>query len=409
MSGRRVVALVAVAAALLAGCTGGPILANPPVVRPAGPAPSVPPIPASDPIPVVLPRDDAAHDRLTEWWYYTGHLLAADGRRFGFQLTFFRTALVPAPVPRASAWATGEIYLAHFAVTDVAGQRFHHAERVSRAALGLAGARARPFRVWLEDWTAEATGPQTFPTRLRAAAGSVAIDLGLEAAKPVVLHGDRGLSRKSVRPGHASYYYSLTRLEAHGAVTLGDEPVAVRGRAWMDREWSTGALDADLAGWDWFGLQLDDGRDLMVYRLRRRDGSADPASAGTLVAADGGGRPLALADVELTVLDTWRSPRDGRRYPARWRLRIPDEDLTLDVRPRVADQELDVTVRYWEGAVAVQGTRAGRPVAGEGYVELVGYGDGPAARPGGSAPDGSRSVAPLRRRRSSARHRASSS
>jgi predicted secreted hydrolase len=203
----------------------------------------------------------------------------------------------------------------------------------------------------------------------------VAIDLVLDSAKPVVLQGERGLSRKGPEPGNASYYYSLTRMPARGTVRLGADTLPVDGLAWMDREWSTSALGKGLAGWDWFALQLDDGRDLMFYRLRRKDGSADPFSAGTLVDSQGGARSLGAADVRVEVLSTWRSPRSGVTYPARWRLTVAALDVAVELTPRLADQEILVGPRYWEGAVEVRGVGRARPLAGHGYVELVGYGD----------------------------------
>ena len=323
-----------------------------------------------------FPRDHGPHPEFRiEWWYYTGNLRARDGRHVGFQLTFFRIALGREPVARASDWGATQVYLAHFAVTDTRGGRFLACARSSRGALGLAGAQAEPFRVWLEDWVAEGEGRAALPMRLRAAEGEAAIDLTLESAKPVVLQGERGLSRKGPEPGNASYYYSLTRMPVRGTVRLGPETLAVEGLAWMDREWSTTALGEDLAGWDWFALQLDDGRELMFYQLRRKDGQADPFSAGALVDARGGTRPLGRDDVRIEVLATRRSPRSGVTYPARWRLTQVAQGLVLDVAPRLADQELIVGPRYWEGAVTVQGTEGDRAVAGHGYVELVGYGE----------------------------------
>ena len=326
-----------------------------------------------------FPADLGPHpDFRTEWWYYTGNLESAAGRHFGFQLTFFRTALAPPadgdPAP-GSAWSTRQLYLAHFAVTDTVGRRFHAWSRLERAALDLAGARAHPFRVWLDDWSAESAAPDGLPVRLRAAEGRIAIDLTLASDRPVVLQGDRGLSRKGPEAGNASYYYSRTRMTARGTVRAGADAVPVAGLAWMDREWSTSALGPGLVGWDWIALQLDDGRDLMVYRLRRRDGSTDPHSAGVLVS--GAGATLALAPAELTLdaLDHWTSPRSRVRYPSRWRLAVPGAGLDLAITPRLADQELIVGTRYWEGAVRVEGTAAGRPIGGRGYVELVGYGE----------------------------------
>jgi predicted secreted hydrolase len=318
-----------------------------------------------------FPADHGPHPEFrTEWWYYTGNLATAEGRRFGYQLTFFRSGLAPAMPPRASAWATRQAWLAHFTVSDVDGKRFHSFERWSRDAVGLAGAQGAPFRVWVKDWTA--AGAPVFPMRLTAAAGDVAIDLLLRPGKPPVLQGERGLSRKSAEPGNASYYYSLTRMPTTGTVRAGGERFAVTGASWMDREWSTSSLSKDQVGWDWFSLQLADGSDLMLYRLRRKDGTADPASSGTMIQPDGNSRPLSLAEFQIEGSGEWRSSRSGARYPARWHLRVPSEDLDLDVRPLLADQELDVSFRYWEGAVEVTGTHRG-PVRGSGYVELTGY------------------------------------
>jgi predicted secreted hydrolase len=324
-----------------------------------------------------FPADHGPHpDFRTEWWYYTGNLATAEGRRFGFQLTFFRSALAPEMPPRPSAWASRQAWLAHFALSDVAGGAFHSFERWSRGALGLAGARAAPFRVWVKDWSAEAAGTAEMETpqmHLAASEGGLGIDLTLRPGKPPVLQGDRGLSRKGAEPGNASYYYSLTRMPTAGTVRLGNQQLPVTGASWMDREWSTSSLGSGEVGWDWFALQLSDGSDLMLYHLRRQDGTADPASSGTVIGPHGETRALGLAGFQLAAEGEWRSPRSGARYPAQWRIRIPSEGLDLAVRPRLADQELDVSFRYWEGAVAVTGTRHGGQVQGAGYVELTGY------------------------------------
>ncbi len=326
----------------------------------------------------LFPEDHGPHPGYkTEWWYYTGNLGTEDGRRFGYQLTFFRIALTPpdaVPVARASAWAANQLYMGHFALTDVGGGAFYAFERFSRGAAGLAGAQAAPYRVWLEDWSAE--GPSgAFPMRLRARQDALAIDLTLRAEKPAVLQGDRGLDRKGPEPGNASYYYSFTRLPTTGTVTVGGQAYAVRGLSWKDHEWSTSALGDDLVGWDWFALQLSNGQDVMYYQLRRRDGTPSAFTTGALVQPDGTARPLALAEVTLDVLETWSSPRGGA-YPARWRLRIPAADLDLTLTPYLADQELDVSVRYWEGAVRLEGTAGGTTVSGSGYVEMTGYAEG---------------------------------
>ena len=328
---------------------------------------------------LVFPVDHGPHPEFrAEWWYYTGNLRTADGRHFGFQLTFFRRALVAEAVPRASAWGAHQLYLAHFALTDTNAGRFRAWSRASREALGLAGAAASPFRVWLDDWEAASTGPRGLPMRLRAAEDDVALELSLDGGKPVVLQGDRGVSRKGPEPGNASVYYSLTRMPARGTIRIAGERFEVTGLAWMDREWGTTTLSPGVAGWDWFALQLDDGRDIMLYRLRRTDGTASEWSAGAVVAPDGTARRVGADGVGVEALGAWTSARSGVRYPAGWRvtMREPGEravGLALELHPRLPDQELDVDPRYWEGAVTVRGSEGGRVIGGEGYVELVGY------------------------------------
>jgi predicted secreted hydrolase len=337
-----------------------------------------------------FPRDHGPHPAFRhEWWYVTGHLDAVTGERFGFELTFFRFALAPPPAsggaPREaerarSAWRTRQIYMAHFAVTDLDRRQFHASERYARDALKLAGAQAEPFRVWLDDWSLGTPPGETGPGgssywRLRAADPHYALDLQLRAVTPPVLNGAAGLSRKSDAPGAASYYYSIPRLAAMGRIVRDGSPLDVQGLAWLDREWGSGSLGADQQGWDWFALQFDDGGTLMFYALRKRDGERDPHSAGTWFAPDGTTRPLASTDVQIQVKDYWNSPRGGR-YPARWQLRVPSLRLDVDIRPRLADQELDTSPRYWEGAATISGTRADSRTEGRAYVELVGYAHG---------------------------------
>lgn len=326
-----------------------------------------------------FPRDHGAHPEYrTEWWYFTGIVAAADGRRFGYQLTFFRQGVAPVAADPASPWSVRDVYLAHFTLTDVAGRRFVVGERVSRAGPGLAGAGVGDLRAWVLDWSAAAEGGSF---ALRAHEGDVAIDLALRPRRPPVLHGAGGLSRKGPLPGQASWYASVTDLETTGTVrpAAGAE-VAVRGATWFDHEFGSGQLAADLAGWDWFGLRLSDGRALMLYRLRRPDGSAAPASAGTLVGVDGAARHLGRDDVAIEPLAAWESPHSGARYPSRWRVRVPSAGLALELAPLLADQELrtprSTGVTYWEGAVSGSGTAAGAPVTAEGYVELTGYAGG---------------------------------
>lgn len=326
------------------------------------------------PRPFEFPADHGPHPAFrNEWWYVTGNLADATGRPFGYQLTLFRIALSPELPATDSAWRSNQVYMGHFALTDVVGARHYGFERFSRSALGLAGAQATPFRVWLEDWELASAEPALFPLRLRAQQGDLALDVTLNNLKPLVAQGDRGLSQKSAEPGNASYYYSYTRLPTQGTVRIAGQTFAVNGASWLDREWSTSALGPDQSGWDWFALQLDDGREVMLYRLRRRDGGVDPFSSGTLVEANGQVQRLRWNEMVLQPLGEWRSPSSGDRYPARWRLRIPAAQLDLTVTPKVADQELRLSVRYWEGAVQVAGRAGQREIGGQGYLEMTRY------------------------------------
>ncbi len=329
---------------------------------------------------MAFPADHGPHDDFqTEWWYYTGNLTAATGEHFGYQLTFFRRALTPPDqrTARDSAWAADQVYMAHLALTDVSGGKHYAFEKLARGAAGLAGAQTEPFRVWLEDWSV--AGPSAGQARLRASVNDAAsnldlsLDLNLADLKGPILQGDQGYSRKGPEPGNASYYVSLPRMATAGAVSVNGKPFAVDGLSWMDHEWSTSALGAEQAGWDWFSIQIDDDTELMFFQLRRADGSVDGFSSGTLIAADGSTRTLGPGDFSIEVTDRWRSPRTGAEYPAGWTLSVPSADLRLSLTPWLADQEMDVSYAYWEGAAKVAGTRNGQPVAGNGYVELTGY------------------------------------
>jgi predicted secreted hydrolase len=329
---------------------------------------------ASGPQPLSFPADFGPHpDYQTEWWYYTGNLEAEGGRHFGYQLTFFRRALEPTGdrTPRASTWATEDVYMAHFAVTDVSASGHHAFERFARGAAGLAGAQSYPYRVWLEDWLVEEVGSDR--VRLRATQGDLMIDLLLIDRKGPILQGDRGYSQKGPEVGNASYYYSQTRLETAGMLRLGEAEYSVHGTSWKDHEYSTSALASDQIGWDWFAVQLDNDTELMFFQIRKEDGTIDPFSSGTFIDIGGGTTPLKRDDVSIDVQEVWRSSRSKAIYPARWVVNVPALDLTLDIIPHVAEQELNVSFSYWEGAVRLTGQWGGRPVDGHGYVELTGY------------------------------------
>jgi predicted secreted hydrolase len=331
---------------------------------------------AEGPRPFDFPADYGPHpDFQTEWWYYTGNLESEDGRHFGYQLTFFRRALKPPTEQpeRESNWATEQVYMAHFALTDVDGRQHRAFERFSRGAAGLAGAESPLYRVWLEDWQVEQVDDDPTVARLRAAQGAVAIDLRLVDRKGPTLQGEHGYSRKGPDCGNASYYYSQTRLETVGTMEVGEDAYQVEGWSWMDHEFSTSALAPDQVGWDWFALQLDDGSELMVFQIRTSDGNVGAFSSGTLIGPDGSRQHLSLGDFEIEARSTWRSPHTGASYPSRWTVQVPGASLALDIEPYLADQELDVSYAYWEGAVWVEGERAGVPITGQGYVELTGY------------------------------------
>jgi predicted secreted hydrolase len=272
------------------------------------------------------------------------------------------------------------VYFAHFAITDVAAGRHVATERFARGAGGLAGATGEPYAVWLENWSARSLNADGSQVRIVAddAESGLSLDVDLAATKPLVAHGDRGLSPKGDEPGNASYYVGYTRLAARGRLgTAGGSPpsraVEVSGQAWFDHEWSTSALGRGAVGWDWFSLQLDDGRELMLFQIRREDGSVAPVSGGTLVERDGRYRRLLWDDASIEVLDHWTSPASGGRYPSSWRVRVPSVGLDVRVEPWLADQEMRTSFVYWEGAVRVASVSRGQPASGRGYVELTGY------------------------------------
>jgi predicted secreted hydrolase len=325
-----------------------------------------------------FPQDHGPHGNFrNEWWYLTGNLDSADNRRFGFELTLFRFSVAPGKVSDASAWRSNQVFVGHLTITDVSNAKFHVAQRYSRGALDLAGAQAKPLRVWLDDWElSEIPGSvQEADTqwRVKAHDDDIALDLTLSLFKPPVLNGENGLSQKSASAGNASYYYSVPRIRTNGRLRAGAESYDVSGLSWLDREWGSSGLSKTQRGWDWFALQLSDGSDLMFYNLRRADGMQDEHSAGTYVSPDGKVIPLTRDDVTIDVLDYWVNP-NGARYPMGWRLALDSLDLDIVVTPVMREQELPGLVRYWEGAVDAEGDIGGnKRISGRGYVELTGY------------------------------------
>jgi len=316
-----------------------------------------------------FPSDHGPHETFkTEWWYFTGNLDTKEGRHFGYELTFFRTALSSKPQERKSKWASKNIYMAHFAISDVKNRDFYAFDRFSRDGLSLAGEQT--FKIWLEDWVVLRENKLM---TLSASEKNVSINLTMSENKPVTLQGNNGLSMKGPSRGNASYYYSCTRLNTEGIIKIDNNNFHVHGLSWMDREWSTSTLEENQIGWDWFAIQLSDGREVMYYQIRKKDGSAESLSNGTLINIDGSGKFLSLNDVKLQVIDYWKSSDGKAIYPSEWYLNIPKEKLELHIIPYMPDQELNLTVRYWEGAVKVTGTWQEKNISGNGYVELTGY------------------------------------
>lgn len=315
-----------------------------------------------------FPQDHGMHPAYrNEWWYFTGHLESDDGRKFGFQLTLFRFELASNVPASASAWRTPRVLMGHFALSDLTTRQFHAYERLTRAHPALAGIEAQPLSIWLDDWSISRDAEDE-RWELRAAQSGVGIRLSLQPNSSTVLQGKAGLSRKSSDGPQSSYYYSIPRLRAVGTVLIEGLSVPVRGSAWLDREWGSDTAPPKQAGWDWFGLQLDDGSCLMFYRLRRQDGTIEPRSHGSLLHTNGTVSALPLGAVQLHDIQWWRSPASGRRYPSGWRLTVADHEIDLFVRPRLQQQEWRGRFPYWEGAVSISGTHTGL-----GYVELTGY------------------------------------
>lgn len=339
--------------------------------------------PAFGPCELRFPLDHASHpDHRVEWWYYTGNLRSDDGARYGFQLTFFRVRAVPVQdgklsPARPSAWRTEQVFIVHAAISDISSNEFLHSEKMSRAALQLAGAREREgrFEVFVDG--SEATiAPGLHHLSAKAADFSFALDL-VPRKNPVV-HGEPGLSSKGDGPGEASCYYSISRLEAAGSVTVGGRERPVQGTAWMDHQFMSAPSGPRFAGWDWFGLQLSDGSELMIYLMREKSGEYSPVSSGTFVDREGKPTRLSSEDFRVQVLDTWKSPHTGALYPALWLLEVNALDLRIKIFPNMGDQEMQTSgstgVTYWEGSVRAEGPGAqGRAVTGEGYIELTGY------------------------------------
>jgi predicted secreted hydrolase len=322
-----------------------------------------------------FPRDHFNHsDFQTEWWYYTGNLKSADGRKFGFELTFFREAVIRDRA-KSSTWDIKDLYLAHLALSDLDGRNFYHTERTNRSGPGIAGVSETRARIWNGNWQIQWEGSDQ---KLQAIDERFELHLTLHSQKPPVIHGENGVSQKAAGPGHASHYISFTRLATSGAIALGGRNFEVSGTSWMDHEFFTHQLDSNQTGWDWLGLQLADNTELMLFHIRRKDGSIDPFSSGTYVDAQGKTAPLRFADFSLEPLgEKWTSPATHAVYPIHWKLSIPRLRMELEVKTPLDSQELTGNTKlapnYWEGAIVMTGERNAQPLSGVGYLEMTGY------------------------------------
>jgi predicted secreted hydrolase len=317
-----------------------------------------------------FPQDHFAHPEFrTEWWYYTGNLRDVQGKRFGFELVFFRQAQRRGATQNQSAWRVDDLYLAHLALTDVDGKRFYDRQRLNRAGPGIAGADFARRRIWNGNWSSQWDGEKQ---TLEAVAEEFRFRLRLNPLKPPVIHGTHGVSQKAPGEGQASYYVSFPRLEVTGEVWLDRSRHEVRGTAWMDHEWFTHELAQNQVGWDWFSVQMDNGAELMLFELRRKDGSIDPFSSGTYIDREGRAHHLTRAEFSLTPGAQWKSPTTGTAYPVHWQIRVPSFGVMLEASAQLNEQELisrdNVAPTYWEGAVTYSGSSTG-----VGYLEMTGY------------------------------------
>jgi predicted secreted hydrolase len=322
-----------------------------------------------------FPRDHFNHPGFqTEWWYYTGNLKSVDGRRFGFELTFFRQAVSRDPA-KVGAWDMKDLYLAHLALSDLDGGKFYHAERTNRSGPGIAAVNESLGSIWNGNWQIQWHGSGQ---ELKAVDGRFQLHLTLHSEKPPVIHGENGISQKAEGPGRASHYVSLTRLATSGVIDLGNKEFEVSGTSWMDHEFFTHQLESNQTGWDWLSLQLEDHTEVMLFHIRRKDGSIDPYSAGTYVDAHGKTIHLRATDFTLQPAgEVWTSPASGSNYPIHWKVAIPILRIELEAKTPLESQELtgktELAPNYWEGAMVLSGRRDRQSLGGVGYLEMTGY------------------------------------
>lgn len=322
-----------------------------------------------------FPRDHASHEAFkTEWWYYTGHLKSDDGKKYGYELTFFRSGVAPSEKAKTKSNAPSNVYLAHFAVSDINNKKFHFYEKLTRSGLSLGSASSSVLHIYNDGWRVDEAGDTMM---LSADAEKVGIKLLLSSKKPPVIHGKDGVSQKADCVGCASHYYSLSRMETKGLLFIDGKEKRVNGTSWMDHEFGSNQLTEEQVGWDWYSLQLSDNTELMLYMMRKKDGSIDKNSSGTIIGADGKAEHLNLSQFKIRSKSKWLSPQSKGNYPMNWEIEIPHKQIKLQVTPDFETQELvtkrSTDVTYWEGASSITGTKGGKPITGEGYVEMTGY------------------------------------
>ena len=327
---------------------------------------------ALEPISFSFPKDHGPHRSFrNEWWYFTGNLWDNQQRRYGFHLTFFRQG-INAKEQTHNGWKDSDIYLAHFAISDISNAQFYHQEKLARSGAGVIQIQDQPLSIKFDDWQLISSGEDFFPVVIMANDRGQALKLTLNTSKPLVLQGNQGLSQKNEIPGNASYYYSFSRLEAQGQLTLGDKTLPVQGTTWMDREWSSSALSEDQVGWDWFSLQFENGYDLMFYQLRNKDGSASSYSSGALIDPQGNKTPIKQADMKIQPIKYWQAPQ-GQRYPVAWsyNIKLPEFSQSGIISAAQENQLMDTSIKYWEGAVDVRDEQS--QSVGYGFLEMTGY------------------------------------
>ena len=321
-----------------------------------------------------FPADHFPHPNFqSEWWYFTGNLVGSNKQTYGFDLTIFRYGLSTDPDTSLSPFQNSQIFLAHFAIADINRQQYLSDEKISREVVGLTGVSVAPLTIKVDNWSITQLDAQKEQWHIKADSGDFAMDLELNALRPIVLQGQQGLSRKSETPGNASYYYSIPKLAVDGKIRLSNQTIPIAGTAWFDREWSTSVLESGQIGWDWFGLHIAEDMELMYYQIRQANGKPASQNHGVLI-LDNGAREIKLgSEVQLKPLAYWTSKKTRARYPIKWQLTSAEHALDLTISAKFNDQQWDGTFIYWEGAVTTTGVFQNKPINGEGFLEMTGY------------------------------------